>query len=524
MSAYSRLDRLGYQGKHYQAGEPRPLLKLRRIKVAWGLLIFLSALFSLLTVANPFLSSWADTLQSQGLYAGQAMALGQVPYNDFYGSSGLLYYLFNAIGVFGGNSIPLMLIHFIVLVLAGATFSKISYYLTGSEQASRNLLLAFFLSLGILAWGGVYAPLYALPFVLKGLWFLLRYFEGQASDEGFILYGLNGALTFLIDPKSTLLWLVAGFILLVIHVKEKQKARAVYQFLASLFGFLLALYGVGYYTIFYQNIGSAIQQTFLVPMQSLGRFQPTFSWQWALYPVFLLGTGLLTSIVYGFISLTKPGRFRTKLLLFLGFLVSLILALLNPYFSASHLLLTLPYGLGLTALFMVDSVMVVNDEADKLEELEEQDATEESAQAQNRELPSYWRLNAYLPILAVVYLFAYPAWIWYSQKEIHEERQKLVQEVTKNTEKSDRIYAWDQDASIYLLSQRQSAARIISPASYQVIQDQKEELQLDLGYDRAKYVIVNQNQALPDKVQQELDKKYEEIALNLEYFKLYQLK
>ena len=57
-----------------------------------------SLLLSVLSVANPFLTNLATNLQSQNLYAGWAMAQGQVIYGNIYGTSGLLYYLANWAG------------------------------------------------------------------------------------------------------------------------------------------------------------------------------------------------------------------------------------------------------------------------------------------------------------------------------------------------------------------------------------------------------------------------------------------
>ena len=54
--------------------------------------------------------------------------------------------------------------------------------------------------------------MFALPFILTSIWFLVRYFENVVTDEVFILYGIDAALVFLIYPKSLILWVVAGIV------------------------------------------------------------------------------------------------------------------------------------------------------------------------------------------------------------------------------------------------------------------------------------------------------------------------
>ena len=53
-------------------------------------LFFWSVLVSLTSVINPLLTNLATNLQSQNLYAGWALAQGEVAYANIYGTSGLL--------------------------------------------------------------------------------------------------------------------------------------------------------------------------------------------------------------------------------------------------------------------------------------------------------------------------------------------------------------------------------------------------------------------------------------------------
>ncbi|MET3558219.1 hypothetical protein ABID29_001339 [Streptococcus rupicaprae] len=517
--SYSRTKRLRYQGRHLNnSEEKRPSLRQLRVKLPWGLLLGLSALLSLLSVANPFLTRFADSLQTQALYTGQAFLAGHVPYMDFYSSGGLIYHVLLLLGSVLGNSLGLMVVQFVLVLLAGIAFYKCLFQLTGLAELSRQMLLAFYLCVGILAWGGLYAPLFALPFVLYGLLFLIKYLAGESRDEGFILYGVNGALVFLIDPKSSLLWLTAGLVLLVYNVKQGQKARGLYQLLATVFGFSLILYTVGYYTILYQNVGAAIEQTVLVPLQSLGRWQEEPLLFFFLLAVYLLGTGLLTSFIYGGFSLIRPENRASKVLLYLTMLVAVALALLTPQFSPSHLLLVLPYGLVLTASYIAER-SVFSQLSDS-----EEGAAEEEWLGDTAPVTSYWALNAFLPILASLYLIAYPAWLWFDQGAVQAERQEIASKIAEETSKKDLIYAWDDSASIYLTSQRFASAEIIIPDTYNITDGQQKALTLALGYDRAKIVVVNQDLDLPETVAHHLEENYQEVATNLSQFKLYQLK
>ncbi|MGT2755971.1 hypothetical protein [Streptococcus ovuberis] len=517
--SYSRTNRLRHQGKHLNHPEGRrPSLRQLRVKLPWFLLLGLSALMSLLSVANPLLISFADSLQTQALYTGQAFLAGRVPYMDFYSSGGLVYHFLLLLGSILGNPLALMLVQFVLVLVAGVAFYKCLFRLTGLDVLSRQMLLVFYLCLGILAWGGLYAPLFALPFVLYGLLFLLEYFAGEARDEGFVLYGINGALVFLIDPKSSLLWLIAGLVLVGYNIKQERKARGVYQFLGTVFGFSLILYTVGYYTILYQNVGAAIEQTVLVPLQSLGHWQEEPMFFFFLLAVYLLGTGLLTSLVYGGFSLIRPENRASKVLLYLTMLVAVALVLLTPHFSPSHLLLVLPYGLALTASYIAERSIV-----SQPNDLEGEETAEEWL-GNAEPVTSYWALNAFLPILASLYLIAYPAWLWFDQGAVQAERATVASKIAEETTKTDLIYAWDNSASIYLMSQRFASAEIITPDTYKVTEDQQKALALALGYDRAKIVVVNQDLDLPETVAHHLEENYQEMSLEAKQFKVYQLK
>lgn len=521
MSEYSRVSRRqqrekkegGWLKKSVEIKEGEgPSIRPLRIKVPIGFLLLASLLISVFSVANPLLTFLADSSQSQYLYGSQAMLAGQTPYLDFYTSQGLIYYLIGILGNLLGTTIILALGQAVALYFSGATFYKMTVYLTGQKAVGQQLLWFFYLILASFGFGGLYAPIFAFPFLLKGLWFLLRYFDGGVSDESFIWYGINGALVFLIDPKAALLWLVAGFLLLIYNIRRQAKARGFYQFLATFFGFSLVIYLAGYYTVLHKNFGQAIEQTFLYQIEELS-FGHAGSLHNILYVlVFLAASGLLTSLIYGAIGLGRGGDRNFKILLYLMFVIHLVESLASPSFSTANLIILIPFGLLLTGTFMANNPKL----------LRRRDAEGE----EDLDFPhkSYLRINTFLPLLTVAYLVAYPVWFFLSEGEIRSERQEAVTYIRDNSQVEDKIYAWDSSAHAYLDSQRWAAAQLITPDTYLANQDNRDNLVLDLGYDRAKFVLVKQSQTLEEGVTRQLADRYQEVNLDLKHFKLYQIK
>ncbi|HGA1385827.1 TPA: quinol oxidase, partial [Streptococcus suis] len=197
----------------------------------WPALVW-SLVLSVFSVANPLLMPFATNIQTQNLYAGMAMANGQIPYGDFFGTSGLLFYLLAFLGHLGGTFIIFGILQFIALLIAGVYFYKIVAYFSQSEHLAISSSHWFYVFIFALGFGGMYAEMFALPFLLTSVWFLVRYFENAVRDEAFILYGIDAALVFLIYPKSLILWLVAGLVLFIFNIQHRQVTRGIYQLLA----------------------------------------------------------------------------------------------------------------------------------------------------------------------------------------------------------------------------------------------------------------------------------------------------
>ncbi|EGV06868.1 hypothetical protein HMPREF1042_2145 [Streptococcus constellatus subsp. pharyngis SK1060 = CCUG 46377] len=103
------------QKKFFVEPTPTPFVVL----FLWSLLL------SVLSVANPFLTNFATNLQSQNLYAGWAMAQGQVIYGNIYGTSGLLYYLTNWVGSLFMGNILFAVVQCFALFVAGIFLLKL---------------------------------------------------------------------------------------------------------------------------------------------------------------------------------------------------------------------------------------------------------------------------------------------------------------------------------------------------------------------------------------------------------------
>ncbi len=162
-------------------------------------------------------------------------------------------------------------------------------YFSKSRETADQLTVWLYLFVLAAGFGGVYASIFALPFLMTSIWFLVRYFENGVRDEMFILYGIDAALVFMIYPKSILLWVVATLVLLVFNGQRGHFARGIYQSLATLFGFLLIIYSVGYYAFVEQILGAAIRQTFVY---NIGL---DFTGDKILWTVAILGGALLVS-------------------------------------------------------------------------------------------------------------------------------------------------------------------------------------------------------------------------------------
>ncbi|HFI0236910.1 TPA: quinol oxidase [Streptococcus suis] len=466
--------------------------KLPKTKV-WPALIW-SLILSLFSIANPFLTSLATNLQTQNLYAGIAMMKGQFPYGNFFGTNGILYYLLVWLGHIDGGFLVFGLLQFIFLALSGIYFYKIIAYFSQSERLATSFSHWFYVFIFALGFGGLYAEIFVLPFILMTTWFLVRYFENAVRDEAFILYGIDAALVFLIYPKSLVLWVVAGLLLFIYNVHHQQKARGVYQILASIFGFLLIVYAVGYYAFEAQILGKAIQQTFLYNLHL--NFQYTDLYLTiALISVFLLLSGFFKSMVQTLISFGQGKHTYIKIVILLGFLVQLLFIVGTDSFQWNQLLSLLPYGFVMAVVHLQD------------DSVDEEDG--------------YLRLQFFLPLFICLGMVAQPAYAYLLQGELVADRENVAQYISEQTEEADKIYVWDNSASIYLDSQRLSSATITTVEPYLNTAENKNSLIYDLNKNEARFVVVNKNLPILDDVKANLETQYKSVQTT-DHFVIYQ--
>ena len=103
--------------------------------------IALSVLISLVHVALPYVNLLATNQQSQDLYAGWAIAQGQVPYGHFFGINGLLYYGLNGLGSLLGSQAFLALFQVLALFFAGTGIYRLVRSLVSSCRPSASSVL-----------------------------------------------------------------------------------------------------------------------------------------------------------------------------------------------------------------------------------------------------------------------------------------------------------------------------------------------------------------------------------------------
>ena len=487
------------QKKFFVEPTPTPFVVL----FLWSLLL------SVLSVANPFLTNFATNLQSQNLYAGWAMAQGEVIYGNIYGTSGLLYYLTNWVGSLFMGNILFAVVQCFALFVAGIFLFKIVYQLTTVRNTSVKILSLFYGLTLALGWGGLYSSIFAFPFVFGALYFLMRYVAGEASDRGFIGFGALGTLMFMTDPMTSLVfYLVAFLVLSAYNISVKKKVHGLYQFLAALVGFSFLFYPLGYYTVLNGSFDLAISQI-LYPLESF-----RFAGQHLLYNGLLYG-GLIIGMFSWVRSFSLPANSLERFLQLFSFFASLILVLFVfflPDQGAYQLLPVLPFFLILLSMWLGKSKL-------------KRGGRHSRVQKSTSILGTYVAKNAFLPLLAVAYLIGSPLVNHYilSSGEA-SERVSAANYIKDKAKKTDKIYAWDKTAALYQASRHLSAVPILTPSLYQGTDENKMALARSLKENAPTYILVNNQVPVLQDVQKQIQKNYEKTDLELHHFKLYKLK
>lgn len=504
---YSRRNRRSGKRRHHSPKTSQLNEEFRENLPSFRILpaLLWSTLLSLLSVANPFLTGLADNLQSQNIYAGFAMAVGQSPYGDFFGTSGVLYYLLSFVSGLLQTTISLAIFQFIALFIAGIYFHKMMAYFSKSRETADQLTVWLYLFVLAAGFGGVYASIFALPFLMTSIWFLVRYFENGVRDEMFILYGIDAALVFMIYPKSILLWVVATLVLLVFNGQRGHFARGIYQSLATLFGFLLIIYSVGYYAFVEQILGAAIRQTFVYNI-GLDFTGDKILWTVAILGGALLVSGFLKNFFLTLLSFKNQQHIYIKTTLVLAFLAELVFIIGNPNFDVSQLIILLPYGFAMAVMPLKQ---------------EKQESEEEPLVSANFD---YLKSSFFLPLLICLFIPLRPVMTYVLEGDLHQERVEIARYIQEHSEGDAKIYAWDSSAQIYLRSQRLSSGSILTAEPYLNTQENQAQITYDLNKNEAQFIVVNRKIPLLDGVKNNLDRSYEVLDVGTSDLLLYQKK
>lgn len=472
----------------------------------------LSLLISLLHVGVPFLTRFATDQQSQNLYAGWAMTKGQVPFGDFYGTNGLLYYAINWLGSLAGGHWILMILQAIALFFAGTYLYRVVRLLVSDKDTAKNVqLLFYFLVLG-LGFGGTYVTLFSLPILFASMNFILAYLIGHRKDEGFILYGAIAAVAFLIDPMTSALFYLLAFLgLTAFNIKQKRWARGFYQLLAALLGFSLVFYPIGYITVLNQTFGYAINQvTYVFNALNFSNGQ-TFS-NAIYYGLLALAFGLVSAFLMSFTKQNSSARRIFRFMGWAGSLVVLIVSIGLPEQGAYQLLPMLPFVLPLFAIwFSRDG--------------EENDGIERRGRKKkNKEVwAAYFTSQVFLPLVALVYLLANPVvQDVVLQSGQSSERSAIASYIKNHTKSKDTIYAWDATATLYQESDRLAASALLTPMSYLGINENRTNVIQQIDRSEPKYIVVNNQVELTSNMKDLLKENYRLVEKKYRHFKLYQ--
>ena len=115
-------------------------------------------------------------------------------------------------------------------------------YLTGQREQAKQLLTIFYILVSGLGFGGGYATILALPFLFAGFSFIAAYLSNPNHDKGFLRLGIFLALSFFIEPLTSLFFIAVVTIgLFVFNVGHGRLAHGVYQFFAAALAFLSSL-------------------------------------------------------------------------------------------------------------------------------------------------------------------------------------------------------------------------------------------------------------------------------------------
>lgn len=474
-------------------------------------ILILSTLVVLVSVVLPFLLGLLSPEQTQDSYIGWAMHESGDIYVDYFGTSGLLYYFLQYLTK---GSILFAVFNWLALVGAGFFLFRSAYNLTEQNKQSQQVLTFFYILASALSFGGGYAIILALPFLFYALSLVTAYLAEPSQDNGFILIGLALALAFFFVPLVTILYaLVLFFAVTAFNVSRNNLTHGLYQFFAAGLGFSIFFYPIGYYTVYKGSFGNAISQI-LYPVDSLNFVSnPSLLDNLLFYGLLAIALGALTLAFIGLFQ-SKPLK-QSVLSVFAAIAVVLVIVL--EIFSTDQI-----HGSRMIELLPFLSILL-------LTRIRTEKPEGANRRRRRREETSEWgafvKGNAYLPILALVYLFLAPIVSRYVlHAEQYQERTSIEAKIKGETQATDRIYVWDNLIGSYKASERLAASQLLSPKLHTGLDANRTKLVNDLRDNQPKMIVVNTKTPLWTEVEQLLAENYQAVQSEFKDFKLYKLK
>jgi len=484
-----------------QQSSPIPFLRI----IIWTTLV------TLLSAIAPVLLGVTSLQHSADSYIGWALHQGGDIYTNFFGSEGLLYYLLQFIVK---GSIVFASFYWLALLGSGIFLFRAATAISKRDKQVHQLLIGFYLLAGGLSFGGGYATILALPFLFYGLDLALAYMVDSNNDKGFLRIGMSMALAFFLAPLPTALYSLVLFLALsVFNIVRRRLSHGLYQFFAAGLGFSLFFYPIGYYTVYKGSFGNAISQI-LYPVDSLNVFSnPALLDNLLFYGLLTLSLGALVLVFTGFLQ-SKSVEIK-YFAIFSG--IALILLVVLLIFSTEPI-----HGSRLVVYLPFMTILLLARIGEK--ELKGADRRRRYRRASTL-LGDFLRINAYLPIFALIYLVAAPIVGRYVlHQDLYQERGRIESIVKEQTKESDSIYIWDNQIDMYQSSERLSASHLLAPNLYTSLAENQTILLNDLRENKPKMIVVNTKLNLWKEVEQLLAQNYQQVQSNLADFKLYKLK
>ncbi|BCK48647.1 DUF2079 domain-containing protein [Streptococcus dysgalactiae subsp. dysgalactiae] len=481
-------------------------------------LLFFSLIISALTIAVPFFTDAANSLQSQNLYIGMMLTKGQIPYSDVFTTGGLLYFVVIALSYYLGTTLWLVFVQAFCFYLSGLYLYKLINYFTSFQKVALAFSIGYYvLSLG-LGFGGLYPIQLAMPFVLVSAWFLTKYFADLIKDEAFILFGFMGALSMLIEPRTLIFWVLACVTVLVYNIHQKHLARGFYQLLASVWGMILVFYTAGYFILNLQILNPYLAQAVAYQFTFFRVGDLSLPLGVGIQILLALGLGLLTG-VFSFIKQLKTSSdVVIKWLFTFVILGNLIVAALSQDYQPYHLLAVLPFGLILTAI--------------PIGQRYELDLGQRSHRRHRgsrtgvgRVLSLYLKKHFYLPFVLLLAAIAYPSYHTITSMATNQERSHIASYLQQQLDGHQPIYVWDDTSKIYLESKAKSVSQFSSPNVNTKKVSHQKILEDELLENEAVYIVVNQKMKLPTILRNMLSSNYKiDQKIDVKGFTLYHKK